>query len=436
MAVNPNEEWIEPLGTSFSPQHLLTTANFDKFTKAKTSASLNADKAKNYRMSKWAGPEEPGKDANFTFTNDLDRLNMGLVIDNIRVFWDPEGLTGISILYTNMTRAKHGSLQGKQNKQFALRGKTVLGAQFVENVVPAPATGQPDSLAIIHMALSLSDLKVESVTCRTYKPSSRQVVWTTAPAEKDLTFDLAGFYTNFNSKTQRIESIGVIWGNDIGRTAETILPPHVDLQYFPSKLQEVIKPHLNEADTYRLSDFAGDFSFDNEPATFLDLGKIGADSHISNLVFCWGTFGDSWSLCGLQATWKDSKQQRTTVSAGTINSTNIRTWSDGGNWYRITGADITTGRAQGGNNLEYVTFISFEILDELTGKTTPINSNDPIPTAADAPADKKKPRPTPTGHSVVVRQPDESGWSIRGFYGQSGTIIDRLGVVWGKDADK
>ena len=41
-------------------------------------------------------------------------------------------------------------------------------------------------------------------------------------------------YRSFNSKTQRIESIGVIWGNDIGRT---------DISRYDCLAKERSKPH-------------------------------------------------------------------------------------------------------------------------------------------------------------------------------------------------
>ena len=84
-------------------------------------------------MSKWAGPEEPGKDANFTFTNDLDRLSIVLVIDSIRIFWNPEGLTGISILYTNMTKSHAWVPTGKAEQPIRSAWEDSLGYPIFRN---------------------------------------------------------------------------------------------------------------------------------------------------------------------------------------------------------------------------------------------------------------------------------------------------------------
>ena len=383
-------------------------------------------------MSKWAGPPQPGSDNNFKFTNDLDRLSNGLLIDNIRIFYTPQGITGLTILYTNMTRARHGQPDG-DSKVIYLRDKTVLGVQMAVNAIKLGADSQPDELAIIHISFSLSNLQVESVTCGSYKPTSRQLTWTTAPQEDRAIekWDLAGFYTNYDTKNKRLESVGVVWGSDANRPPLTILPAHLDLEYFPPNLRTKISEHLNEADQYRLSDFAGDLGFDNQPHNVFDLGELGPDDKIIRIRFWLDKWHGEIFLDGISTEWKhatDTSRKNTILRIGQTDLNNPSTTKASSSFpsqetyfdkVKITGLDLTTGRPHDGvGGREYVVFVKFILWDFVAKKEFSVNSQH---------------RGQIESRTIQLRAPEEPGWACKGFYGQTASVIDRMGVVWGKD---
>ena len=206
----------------------------------------------------------------FVFKNDLDKLTTGLIVDTIRIYYNGNGFTGLLLLYTNRTRTLHGAA-GTQMKEFHFNGRSALGVQIAVNETEGGGDNKT-LLSIIHMAVSFSDLKVEAVTCGAYKPSSRQMMFSSAPAMKDIKWDLADFYSNYNATTNRLECLGVIWSNDIDRPPMTILPPHMDMENFPPAVKKLLEPHMNRYDEWRLSDFAGSVDFSIDPNAKIDLG--------------------------------------------------------------------------------------------------------------------------------------------------------------------
>lgn len=296
------EEWIEPLGTSFPPEHQLSPANFEFYPDAKLSAQQHSHKSKNYRMSSWAGLSRPNKadDTQFVYTNDLDKLTPGLVIDSIRIYYDATGIKAIQEFYTNRTRVTHGIAQGFF-KDFSSNGRTVLGVQIAVNNVPT--ANDKSTFAIYHIAISWDDLTTDVVACKKYKPTSRQIMYSSAPAMRDVQWDLAGFYSTYNKTAGVLECVGVIWGNDIDRPTSSILPSHMDIENFPPGLKTLLTPHLTKYDKWRLSDWAGslDFSNDvNQSHTSFEIAECGPDMRFDDIVFHYNMFKDvAWALCGM-----------------------------------------------------------------------------------------------------------------------------------------
>ena len=434
------EEWIEPLGTSFPPEHELSPANFEHFPEAKKSALQHLADAKHYRMSTWAGPSSPSVASNstFVFKNDLDKLTTGLIIDTIRIYYDRNGFTGLLLLCTNKTRTLHGAASG-QMKDFHFNGRSALGVQIAVNETEGGGDNKT-LLSIIHMAISFSDLKVETITCGAYKPNSRQMMYSSAPATKETKWDLAGFYSNYNATAKRLECLGVIWSNDIDRPPMTILPQHMDIDNFPPNLKKYLEPHMSRYDEWRLSDFAGSVDFSNDPGVRIDLGgqEIKPYQRIQKLEFWFNEWSGTSCLVGMRQTWNNrSGTEKTELVVGKTESKYSYTaWENTYKAsYRLILAWFLSGKittpAPNPKTFEFVRQIDFTIQDEWQNKLYSVSSL-PEPKRVDEQL-KKLPVPEPTSH-ILDSKPPEQGWSIRGFYSETGDVIDRLGVIWGPDA--
>lgn len=49
------------------------------------------------------------------------------------------------------------------------------------------------------------------------------------------------------------------------------------------------------------------------------------------------------------------------------------------------------------------------------------------------PPDEKSAKPPGTYSGIKTLTPPAPGWSIKGFFSDSGLLLDRLGIIWGKD---
>ena len=324
-------------------------------------------------------------------------------------------------------------------KEIHFNGRSALGVQIALNETEGGGDNKT-LLSIIHMAISFSELKVEAVTCGAYKPNSRQMMFSSAPAMKDTKWDLAGFYSNYNATANRLECLGGIWSNEIDRPPMTILPLHMDIENFPPNLKRLIEPHINQYDEWRLSDFAGSVDFSNGPGARIDLGgqEIKDYQRIQGLEFWFNEFRGAFCLFGMRQTWANrSDTEKTELAVGKTDGKHYK-WACENTFkapYRLVAASFLCGKVTTpvpkSKTFEFVREIHFTIQDE--GQNKAYNTNSiPELTRVDEQL-KKFPVPDPTSH-VLNSKPPEEGWRIRGFYSETGDVIDRLGVIWGPDA--
>jgi hypothetical protein len=430
--VNPNDDWIEPLGTSFSPEQNLSHASFEQFPTAKSSALMNAEKAKHFRMSKWAGPSKPGQGIRFAFTNDLDRLTNGLLINSIRVYYEKLGVTGIAIGYTNGTIFKHGNVKANEHKEYPIRGRSVLSIQIARNVSQAGTESTIEESGLVLFMICFSNLETGQVKTGDYRPSAHDFTFATAPDDHDeKPWNLAGFYSNYDTQTKRIESLGAIWTNDKEALSMPLLPFGMDLDEFPPPLQEKINQNLDKSDRYRLSNFVGTFKYDRGPNTVFDLPALKAEYAFVTKVECFYTTWQAQgfeALCGVRASFGTNLETKQTFAIGDCGQANPQIWNVGENnsgqrFHSIIGIAVTVARG----TEEYVAGVKLKMVrawdtDKKTKhvyvESKPVPSSDKIQIL----------------HTKWLSRPLDPGqWSARGFYGNCGTVIDRLGVIWGRD---
>ena len=446
----------------------ITPADLSKYPAAAKSAAKYADRASHFRLSRYTGvppqtdastdlldplfilqPDiEKASDRQFIFQNDLEKLRSGLEISSMRVYYDDDNLQGIVIKYTDSTRIKHGIIKGS-SKEFLWNDKHVLGVQLAQN----------EKGAVAHLALSWSNLRLEAVTCQNVGNSPKEVNWSTAPVEENLKdeqadrkiWTLVGFYSTFDTKLGCIQALGIVWGRDIPRAVEhSILPPNLELDYLPENVQKSMAPMLKEGSKWRISDFVGEDDI-NYGGFFNDLVWLDntRSDRITKVECLFGIYGGQLCLKGLRFThtvYTAADKHVTTYGGGDKDVVDKEEWDRHpkcvvplplplGNTEKktisITGLQLTKMTAvSNGASRAFVGAISLRARDEYGRVTWGTPS---IDQSALLDAEKNIDFGKPVSEPILILPPPDGQWSLRGFYGYTGAVMDRMGVIWGSD---
>lgn len=440
-----DSEWSDVLGTAKIASKL-STADFSSFQDAARSVKQYEARAYRTRMSRWAGLYVPN--STNMFNNDVGVSEKGRTVKSLSIWSDLNRIRGLAVDYSDGVRSKHGALEdGGDIKRTDIQwgNRIVIGVQIGLNA----------DRSIGHIAFNWSDFRVDMVTCANLKSIEQDdlVVNSIRPTEarigasdkRERIWDLGGFYSSYNKDTGCFEALGTVWVAEAPKPTQNIMPAGLDFAiWLRNKMDKFTDAGFGR--DFRLSLYAGLPGWDEQKyksKTMADSMDYLAEVPSARLVKldAWYTVYDNKVMMAtLRATYDRNIIENTNMAyfgympADTskphftedLNETSEFALS------KITAVALASGITTMDSKMAFKEF-NYQIkrtkkssnsVDYLWRTTTAQNMS-PAPSTTGA--------PPYAGPPIVATPPESDRWCLKGFYAQWGSVIDSIGLVWGRD---